>query len=111
MANTLLRLGLWTLILVLALYVIFDANQEQPFAEMIPMAVLQQALVVSVVLIIAGIVGRFLSKGAKVVVKNRCATCRTPIASGAIYCRPHLRSILHEEEDKAHKTRERPLPP
>lgn len=107
MANTLLRLGLWTFILVLTLFVLAEAFAGEPFADLISTAMLQQALVVAVVLIAAGIVARLVGKGAKVVVKNRCAVCRTPIPSGAIYCRAHLRSILHEEEDKSHAPRTR----
>jgi hypothetical protein len=104
MSNTLLRLGLWTAIVVLALYVLSESYSDQAWVEMIPAAMLQQALVVAGVLIAAGIVTRILGKGAKAVRKNRCQVCRTPIPPGAIYCRAHLRSILHDEDDKAHMT-------
>lgn len=105
MATTLLRLGLWTLILVLGLYVVAESFRDQEFVELIPMPMLQQALVLSVILIVAGIIGLILGKGAKAVVKNRCSVCRTPVPSGAIYCRAHLRSILHDEDEKTHMTR------
>jgi hypothetical protein len=104
MSNTLLRLGLWTAILVLALYVIAESYPDQPLAELIPTAMLYQALVVAAALIAAGITMRILGKGADVVRKNRCQVCRTPVPSGAIYCRAHLRSILHDEDDKSHMT-------
>lgn len=107
MSTTLLRLGLWTLIVVLALYVLAETYNEQPWAEMIPRAMLAQALVVSVVVTIAGAVLRILGKGADVVRKNRCRVCRTSIPPGAIYCRAHLRSILHDEDDKTHMTKVR----
>jgi hypothetical protein len=107
MSTTLLRLGLWTMILVLALYVIAESYADQPIAEMIPTAMLQQALVLSVLLLVAGIVLRILGKGAKAVRKNRCQVCRTPIPPGAIYCRAHLRSVLSDEDDKTHMTRVR----
>ena len=107
MSTTLLRLGLWTLILVLALYVLATTYAEQPWAELIPMPMLQQALVVAGAVLILGIVARVFDKGAKVVTKNRCRTCRTPIAPGALFCREHLRSILHAEDDKTHMTRVR----
>lgn len=107
MSTTLLRLGLWTLILVLALYVLATTYAEQPWTEMIPLPMLQQALFVAVALLVLGTVARIFDKGAKVVAKNRCRTCRTPIAPGALFCREHLRSILHEEDDKAHMTRVR----
>lgn len=107
MANTLLRLGLWTLILVLVLYILATTYAEEPWAEMIPLSMAHQMLVVAGALIIAGIVGKILGKGAKAVSKNRCRVCRTPISPGALYCRAHLRTILSEEDDKTHMTRAR----
>lgn len=107
MHSTLLRLGLWTLILVLALYVIDITYPDQPVAELITTPMLTQALSVAVLLIIAGIIVRILGKGAKAVAKNRCRVCRTPIPPGAIYCRAHLRSILADEDEKTHMTRVR----
>lgn len=106
MSTILLRLGLWTLIVVLALFVIAEAYRDRPVAEMIPTEMLQQALVVAAVLVVAGVIARIFGKGARAVMKNRCTVCRTPIPSGAMYCRAHLRSILHEEEDKRHVSRE-----
>ena len=105
MSTTLLRLGLWTLILVLALYVLATTYEEQPWAELIPMRMLQQVLVVAGAVIVLGIVARILDTGKKAVVKNRCRTCRTPIAPGALFCREHLRSILSAEDEKTHATR------
>lgn len=105
MSTTLLRLALWIMVLVLALYVIDESYPDQPIAEMIPTAMLQQALVVAGVLLVAGLVMRILGKGAKVVTKNRCKVCRTVVPHGAIYCREHLRSILHDEDEKTHMTR------
>ena len=105
MSTTLLRLGLWTLILVLALYVLATTYAEEPWAELIPMEMLQQALVLAGAVIVLGLITRMLDKGAKVVVKNRCRVCRTPIPSGALFCRAHLRSIIQDEDDKTHATR------
>lgn len=107
MSTTLLRAGLWTIILVLILYVLATTYPDQPFAEMIPMAMLQQALVFGAGLVAAGIVFRILGVGVKAVSKNRCRVCRTPIATGALYCRPHLREILAAEDEKSHMTRTR----
>lgn len=107
MYATVLRLGLWTLILVLILYVVASTYPDEPFAELIPIPMLQQALVLGVLLIIAGVVLRVLGVGVRVVTKNRCRVCRTPIPHGAIYCREHLRTILHDEDDKTHHTRVR----
>ena len=108
MSTTLLRLGLWTLILVLALYVLATTYADQSWAELIPMPMLQQALIVAAVLIVAGLVLRLLGKGADAVTKkNRCRVCRTPIPGGAIYCRAHLRAILADEDEKTHMSRAR----
>lgn len=105
MANTLLRLGLWILILVLALYVLASTYSEEHWAAMIPTAMLVQAMVLAGLLIVAGIILRILGVGARTVSKNRCRVCRTPIPQNAIYCRAHLRTILNEETDKTHASR------
>ena len=104
MAATFLRLGLWILVIVLALYVIHESFEDSPVAEYISTGMLTKALAVGALLLIVGIILRLFEKGAKAVVKNRCAVCRTPIPSGAIYCRAHLRRILHEEDEKRHMT-------
>jgi predicted nucleic acid-binding Zn ribbon protein len=107
MSTTLLRLGLWTLILVMAVYVLATTYEEEPWAEMIPMEMLQQALIVAGAVIVLGLVARMFDKSVKVVTKNRCRVCRTPIPSGALFCRAHLRSIIQDEDDKTHATRVR----
>lgn len=106
MSSTLLRLGLWIVLLVVALYVLGETYEGLPAEEFFAPAMLQKALVVGVLLVVSGFVLRLLEKGAKVVTKNRCVVCRTPIPSGAIYCRAHLRSVLHREEDRGHLRRE-----
>lgn len=105
MASTILRLGLWILVIVIALYVVHESFEESPVAEYVPMAMLQKAMVLGGVLLALGIVLRVFEKGAKAVVKNRCAVCRTPIPAGAIYCRAHLRAVLHEEDERTHMTK------
>jgi hypothetical protein len=105
MSSTLLRLGLWILIIVLSLYVIHESFEDSPVAEYIPVNVMSKALALGAILLIAGIVLRVFEKGAKAVSKNRCRVCRTPIPAGAIYCRAHLRTILHDEDEKTHMTR------
>ena len=106
MSSTLLRLGLWTVILVLALYVLVTTYPDEVWVELIPMRMLQQALTLGVAVVIIGTVMRILGKGASAVtVKNRCRVCRRPINVGALYCREHLRSILADEDEKTHVTR------
>ena len=105
MSSTLLRLGLWTLVLILALYVIKETYQTSPIAEFVPDAMLYQALILAVVLIIAGIVAKMFDKTKTVVARNRCKVCGKTVASGAIYCREHLRSVLELEDRRTHSTR------
>lgn len=105
MSSTLLRLGLWILVIILALYVVHESFEDSPVAELVPLEMLQKALVVGGVLLIAGLVFRLLEKGSKKVVKNRCVICRTPIPHGSLYCREHLRRILHDEDERTHVTR------
>jgi predicted nucleic acid-binding Zn ribbon protein len=107
MSSTLLRLGLWIILLVVVLYVLQQTYEEAPFADFFAPAMLQKALTLGGLLVVAGIVMRILERGAKVVTKNRCIVCRTPIDHGAIYCREHLRSILHREDERTHMTRVR----
>jgi hypothetical protein len=107
MSSTLLRLGLWTLVLVLVGWVLQQSFEESAISEYVQVEMLQKVLLVSIGLIAAGIVFRVFEKGAKKVVKNRCKVCRTPIAHGAIYCRAHLRSVLHQEDERTHATRTR----
>jgi len=110
MANTILRLGLWTLVLILVLYVLATTYADQPWAAMIPVSMLAQALFVAGALIVTGLVLRVLGKGAQAVVRNRCHVCRAPIPPGAIYCRAHLRNILYAEDDRTHSTTARRRP-
>lgn len=105
MSSTLQRLGLWILVIVLALYVIHESFEDSPVAEMVPLDLLQKALLVGAIALAAGFILRMFEKGARAVVKNRCRVCRAPIPSGAIYCRAHLRTILHDEDDRTHMTR------
>lgn len=107
MANVLLRLGLWTVILFLALYVLAAVYPDEPIGQIVDASLLPRGLAAGVVITIGGVILRVLGKGANVVVKNRCRVCRTAIPPGAIYCREHLRTILHEEDEKTHMTRVR----
>jgi hypothetical protein len=107
MSSTVLRLGLWIILLVVAMYVLQQTYEEAPFVDYFAPAMLQKALALGALLVVAGIVLRLLERGAKVVIKNRCIVCKTPIDHGAIYCRQHLRRVLSREDDKTHRTRVR----
>jgi hypothetical protein len=107
MSSTLLRLGLWVVLLVVVLYVLQQTYEDAPFVDFFAPAMLQKALVLGGLLVAAGMVMRVLERGAKVIVKNRCIVCKLPIEHGAIYCRQHLRQILSREDDRTHMTRTR----
>ena len=105
MSSTILRLGLWIILLVVALYVLQQTYEDAPFVDYFAAAMLQKALALGGLLVVAGIVLRLLERGAKVVVRNRCIVCKAPVERGAIYCRQHLRRVLSREEDKTHRIR------
>ena len=105
MSTTLLRLGLWIILIAVVLYVLHETYAGLPLGEYFPLSLLQNALIVGGLLIGAGVVMRVLEKGAKVVTKNRCTICKTPVTPGAIYCRQHLRNVLHREDERLHRTR------
>lgn len=107
MSSTLLRLGLWTILAAVALYVLHETYAGTPLEAYFSTSTLQRALVVGGLLVIAGIVARVAEKGAKVVTKNRCVICKVPVPPGAIYCRQHLRRVLADEDDRTHMTRVR----
>lgn len=107
MSATLLRLGLWIILIVVVLYVVHETYPESPVGEYVAIDLLGKVAIVGAGLLIVGIAMRLLEKGSKAVVKHRCAVCRTPIPAGAIYCRAHLRRVLHDEEDRTHGTRVR----
>jgi predicted nucleic acid-binding Zn ribbon protein len=96
---------MWILVLVLVGYVLVETNPESGVAEMVSADLLQKAMGLGVLLLLAGVVLRMFEKASTVAKKNRCSVCKTPIAHGAIYCRAHLRNILHEEDERTHMTR------
>ena len=107
MSSTLLRLGLWIIVIVLALYVVHETYENSPISDIVSIDLMQKALMVGGAAVVLGVVLRVFEKGTKVVSKNRCRVCRTPIPPGAIYCRAHLRTILYEEDDRTHTGRPR----
>jgi len=103
MSSTLLRLGLWITLAVVALYVLHETYAGTHLEAYFSASLLQKSLVVGLLMIAAGVVARVLEKGAsKVMPKNRCKICKTAIPSGAIYCRQHLRSVLDREDHRTH---------
>lgn len=110
MSSTLLRLGLWIILLVVALYVLHDTFENAPAADFISSNMLQYALGLGVLLVVAGLVTRVAAKARTKVNRPKCSVCKTPVATGQIYCREHLRRVLYEEDEKFHNTVERRNP-
>jgi hypothetical protein len=109
MSSTLLRLGLWIILGVVALYVLHETYAGTQLEEYFSTPMLQKGLIVAVLMVAAGLVARLLEKGAKVVGRNRCKICKTTIPQGAIYCRQHLRNVLAREDERTHMTRSHKL--
>jgi predicted nucleic acid-binding Zn ribbon protein len=105
MSSTLLRLGMWTAILVLSLYIVHETFEESSLAEMIPMHLLTKIMIVAIVLCAAGVLVRVFEKTKQAVTKNKCRVCGAVVSQGAIYCRNHLRKVLELEDRKTHNTR------
>jgi hypothetical protein len=105
MSSTLLRLGLWIILAVVALYVLHETYAETHLVAYFSTPMLQKALVVGIFLVVGGLIMRLVEKGASKVSKNRCMICKTPIPQGAIYCRQHLRNVLAREDERTHMTR------
>lgn len=103
MSTTLLRFGLYLVVIVLAVFIARD--NFQPLQAYVNDQLLQHTLLAAAAMVVLGVILRMFEKTAKVVNKNRCAVCKTPIPPGAIYCRAHLRSILSDEDDRTHRTR------
>ena len=103
MSSTVLRLGFWLMIITLGLFIFSSQVEATRYGEMITPTLLQHLFVLSGILIAAGIAVTIFEKAAKkVVVKNRCKVCGTPVTHGAIYCRAHLRGVLEEEDRRTH---------
>lgn len=107
MAITILRLGLWILILSLALYVLDTSMTNSPFAELVNVGLVQNVMYLGAALFVVGLVMRvFGGTASKVLQKNsHCRVCNTVIPHGQIYCRVHLRGMLEREDRKTHNTR------
>jgi predicted nucleic acid-binding Zn ribbon protein len=103
MASTLLRYGLWVILLVLVAYVLRETFQDQAFSEMIPEQVLEKAGAFGLLLLAAGAITAVIEKVFRKQ-HSKCAICKTKIPYGEIYCRAHLREILEEEDLRLHKT-------
>lgn len=104
----LLRLGLWSLVIIVVAYVFTETAPKSPVAEIITDQLLY--LLAKVALALVGL-GLIVGMGEKMWKRRRrkCRTCGRPIPSTALYCRLHLNEVL-EEEDFRHRTMNTKLP-
>ncbi|HXI13119.1 MAG TPA: hypothetical protein VNM92_10820 [Thermoanaerobaculia bacterium] len=101
MSRTLFRLGLWVILVVLAMHVLRETLPESSVAEIASSELLSRAAVLGVLLLAAGGVMSVVRKP-KALTTHRCIVCRTPVRKGTIYCRAHLRNMLSDEHDRRH---------
>lgn len=106
MSTTILRLGVWILIIALALFAIDTSFTNSPLAGMISTDLLTYVLIFAGALIVIGVIVRIFGKpaGKAALGKNKCRVCGTAVPQGAIYCRPHLRGVLEREDRRTHNT-------
>ncbi len=107
MSSTLLRAGLYLLVIVFALFVIDTAFINSPLNDFVSPEMLTKAMGLAVLLTIAGAILMMMEKASRKLVKSRCVVCRTEVRPGAIYCRAHLHSVLADEDDVTHHARPR----
>lgn len=109
MSQTLLRLGLWTVLAVLAGYVLRETFTEGQMRELLNPELLQGIGAAGMLMMVAGGLWRGFEKvfGKK---KNRCAVCGQRILPGEIYCRSDLRRILAEEDERNRSINRGPAP-
>lgn len=100
MSGTLFRLGLWVILIDLALYVLKDTFAESPAADLFSADTLTKAAVVGLLLLAAGTVAAFVERATRPIRRSRCTTCGKAVPRGEIYCREHLRRVLELEDTR-----------
>lgn len=105
MSQTLLRFGLWVVLIVLAGYVLRETFADAPFTEFLTDDILQNAGLLGLGLIVGGFVLRLFEGVWKKTVVRRCANCRQPVLHGELYCREHLRQVLAQEDELQRRSR------
>lgn len=108
MSASLLRLGLWIILITLALYVMRDAFEHSSARAMIQPWFLRDAAIAGGAVIVAGVIVSILENVRdKATSQAKCLVCRRPVPKGEFYCRQHLRQILDEDHDRTHGPRAR----
>ena len=99
MSAILIRFGLYTILLLLAVFVLRE-QLDMPREEMLTDALLVQVAIAAVVMLIAGFVMRLFEKATTKRPKGRCIVCKRKVLTGPTYCRDHLRELVGEERER-----------
>ena len=108
MSMTLIRVGVWSLVVILAAYVLVETVPDSVIAEIITGQVLLLATQIALGIVVLGLVMALIEKLWNLR-RRKCKTCGRPIPSTQIYCRLHLNEVL-EEEDLRRRTMNTKLP-
>ena len=103
MSASLLRLGLWIILITLAMYVMRDAFEHSSAHDMIQPWFLRDTAILGAAVIAAGVIVSILENiKDKAASQAKCLVCRRPVPRGEFYCRQHLRQILDQDHDRTH---------
>ena len=103
MSAILTRFGLYTILVVLAVFVARENVDGIPYTHLITDTLLVQVGLAGVVMAVAGvIIGPFERLQAKGARSKKCVVCKAPVIAGKMYCRTHLREIIDKEDYRRH---------
>lgn len=100
----LIRIGLWLVLIVLALALLREGLLD-PASDLAVASgpLIEKGLILGVALAAVGAVLWVFQKLLGAPPKSRCRECRQPVPKGDLYCRRHLRQIIFEENDREHR--------
>lgn len=105
MSQTLLRFGLWMVLLALVGYVLRETLSDPGITELLNDTILQRVGGFGLLLIAGAGVASVLEKAAGKVGGSRCVKCRQKTFAGEIYCRTHLREVLDVQDNISRRSR------
>lgn len=104
MSPGLMRIGLWLILIVLALALLREGLLD-PAGDLAIASgpLIEWGLLVGAALTAIGAVFWILQKLLGSPPKSRCRECRRPVPKGDLYCRRHLRQIIFDEDDRGRR--------